>query len=133
VAAAISAAQPGDVITLLNGSTFTENGLTIDKNLTINVLNNGTAIISGNNSQIFSIKPDSTVYLENLAIINGSGSYGGAIYNESDNLTIKNCTFKNNTATNGGAIFNLGTITEKGKTYQNNTATITWSHINWGP
>ncbi|WP_407380671.1 hypothetical protein [Methanobrevibacter sp.] len=46
-----------------------------------------------------------TVTLENITVINGVATYGGAIDLEAGTLTLTNCNFYSNTATEGGAIY----------------------------
>ena len=46
-----------------------------------------------------------TVTLENITVINGVATYGGAIDLEAGTLTLNNCNFYSNTATEGGAIY----------------------------
>ena len=81
------------------------NGLTIE-NKSITIIGAGVdkTIIDLNKTQFMDIKSTSSVVLTNLTIINGYDKYGGAIDN-SGNLTIQNCNFKNNSATSGGAIY----------------------------
>ncbi|MGP8190086.1 MAG: beta strand repeat-containing protein [Methanobacterium sp.] len=110
IAEAIAAAISGDTIMLENGATFDEHGLVIDKNLNFNVFNDGTATIDGQNlGTIFIIDNGVTVNLQNLIIENGLGTDGGGIYNNGT-LTVTNCTFTGNNAQNGGAIYNDATI-----------------------
>ena len=81
------------------------NGLTIEnKSITIIGAGADKTIIDLNKTQFMDIKSTSSVVLTNLTIINGYDKYGGAIDN-SGNLTIQNCNFKNNSATSGGAIY----------------------------
>jgi predicted outer membrane repeat protein len=126
IAAAIKAAKSGDTIMLADGATFDEHGLTISKNLDFNVFNNGQATINAQGKgQVFYIMGGVFVKLQNLMIENGKADNGGAIYNTMSNgLTIKDCTFNNNTATNsGGAIYNDGALIVTGCTFKGNTAT----------
>ena len=132
IAAAIIAAQSGDTIMLENGATFYENSLTINKNLDFNVFNNGQATINSNyKGTVFIIDRGVTVILQNLMIENGKAVDGGAVLNNGT-LTVKNCSFNGNTATdgdgiysvaNGGAIYNAGALTVIGSTFTGNTAT----------
>ncbi|MBQ7927788.1 MAG: Ig-like domain repeat protein [Methanobrevibacter sp.] len=46
-----------------------------------------------------------TVTLENITVINGVATYGGAIDLEAGTLTLMNCNFHNNNADEGGAIY----------------------------
>jgi uncharacterized repeat protein (TIGR01451 family) len=110
IAEAIAAAISGDTIMLEDGATFDEHGLVINKNLNFNVFNDGTATIDGQNlATIFIIDNGVTVNLQNLIIKNGLGTNGGGIYNNGT-LTVTNCTFTGNNAQNGGAIYNDATI-----------------------
>ncbi len=123
IATAINAAESGDTIMLLNGGTFNENNLIITKNLNFNVFNYGTATINGANNNIFIIDSGVTVTLQNLIIENGKATDGGAIYNKGY-LTLKNCTFKDNTATSdGGVIYNTGIYIINNSTFTDNTVT----------
>jgi len=64
------------------------------------------------------------VALSNLAIVNGYTVDGGGILNDHGVVTVANCTFINNTATDwGGGIFNNhGTTTVTGSTFSGNSA-----------
>ncbi len=111
IAAAISAAISGDTIMLEDGAIFDEHSLLVDKNLTFNVINNGTATIDGQHAgPVFIINNGVTVSLMNLIIENGQGILGGGIYNNGT-LTVTNCKFTGNSAQDGGAIYNDATIT----------------------
>jgi len=108
---AITDALSGDTIMLEDGAIFTEYGLVIDKNLNFDVFNNGYATIDGGNfGTIFIINNGVVVNLQNLILINGQGTLGGAIFNNGT-LTVNNCTFIDNAAQDGGAIYNGGTLT----------------------
>ncbi|MCZ3367058.1 beta strand repeat-containing protein [Methanobacterium veterum] len=131
IAAAITDAQSGDTIMLEDGATFQEHGLVVNKNLNFDVFNNGHATIDGQNlGTVFIIGNGTTVNMQNLIIINGNGTNGGAIYNNGT-LTVNNSTFANNTATqNGGAIYNDGTLnyvstTRTSETVTNNGGNLT--------
>ncbi|MGA2677440.1 MAG: right-handed parallel beta-helix repeat-containing protein [Methanobacterium sp.] len=126
IAAAINVAESGDTIMLANGGTFNENDLIIAKNLNFNVFNNGMATINGANNKIFIIDSGVTVTIQNLILENGKTTDGGAIYNKGY-LTVKNCTFKDNTATSdGGVIYNTGTYIINNSTFADNTVTGTY-------
>ena len=68
-----------------------------------------------------------TMALSNTTIINCKADVGAAILNDSSStLTISDGTFSNNTASDGGVIYNAdisGAITISGGTFSNNTAT----------
>jgi predicted outer membrane repeat protein len=75
--------------------------------------------------RIFYVASNSTVTLKSLLLKNGrnnSGSNGGAIYSEG-NLTVRDSTFINNTSLgNGGAIYSSSTLDITGSTFVNNSA-----------
>jgi polymorphic membrane protein len=130
ISEAIDDADPNDVIYLANGTyDYTNhiknpNGVTINKNLTIIGEDPKTTIIDAQrNGKIFNIAAGNTVTLINITIINGySNSEGGAIYN-SGTLILKDSIFANNTATFGGAIINYGdNFIVINSTFTNNTA-----------
>ena len=71
-----------------------------------------------------------TVTLENITIINGVATYGGAIDLEAGTLTLTNCNFYNNAADEGGAIYigqsdaeNDAMVIAVNTTFKNNYAT----------
>jgi hypothetical protein len=98
----------------------TAKDLSIGPQLTAQSPNARVAISGGNHSRVFEFAFASDApQIYNLDITGGNGlaanafgmdyrdGQGGAVLNEA-NLTIYNCTFTNNSATLGGAIFNLG-------------------------
>jgi uncharacterized repeat protein (TIGR01451 family) len=105
--------------------TYTESGITINKNMTITGENQKNTIINGQHSEnsIFKIVQGITVNINNLTLTNNTANLIGAIYNEAGVLTVINCTFTNNTETYGGAIGNYGgSLTVINSTFTNNTA-----------
>ena len=80
------------------------NGITIDKNLIID--GNGKTIDAGNQTRIFNIsRPNLEMTVKNITFKNGyTAEAGGAIYCISE-LTVTDCTFINNKAVVGGALF----------------------------
>lgn len=59
---------------------------------------------------------------------------GGAIYNSRDGeLTVTGCNFTENTARNGGAIYNYGTATVSNSIFTQNTATQGGAITNYSP
>jgi hypothetical protein len=98
----------------------TAKDLSISPQLTAQNPNARVAISGGNQSRVFEFAfASGAPQIYNLDITGGNGlaanpfgmdyrdGEGGAILNEA-NLTIYNCTFTHNSATFGGAIFNLG-------------------------
>jgi predicted outer membrane repeat protein len=124
IADAIKAASSGDTIWLASGGTFDEHGLTINKNLDFNVFNKSQATINAQGKgQVFFIVGDVTVELENLILENGKATDGGAISNVGT-LTVKDCTFTGNKATDdGGAISNDGVLNVTDSIFTGNKAT----------
>ena len=57
---------------------------------------------------IYSNGKSSSVYLNNCSFYNNSARYGGAIYSSFSTIKIKNCKFINNSASIGGAIYAFG-------------------------
>lgn len=90
--------------------------------------------ISGNNaSRIFRIDPTTpedviAVDITGLTFANGSTlDEGGAVFADDSDLTISNCTFRNNAASRGGALYvfptTSTTLTLRSTRFENNTAT----------
>lgn len=110
--------------------TYYESGINIDKSMNIIGENHENTIINGQQTGngIFTINTGITVNIINLTLTNATTidySNGGAIYNYGGTLTVKNSTFTNNTAYEGGAIinYNCGTLTVENCTFTGNTAT----------
>ena len=85
------------------------NGLAISIGKDIIIDGKGHYLNGNFSSQILSVYA-SNVILKNLKIINGSSSYGGAVYWNGNNGKIINCSFENNlgidsTSTWGGAVY----------------------------
>ena len=110
--------------TYLDTDTITP-GIQITKTITLD--GKGNTIDAKGKSGIFLINSPNIVF-KNIIFKDGISQTGGAIYasNNADYLTVDNCTFINNTATNtdGGAIwsgsYNFGSVV--GSTFINNTA-----------
>ncbi|RLD60286.1 MAG: hypothetical protein DRJ01_09910, partial [Bacteroidetes bacterium] len=126
--------KDGDVI-IISDETFTvTNEINVNKALTFIGQGAGKTIIQANanpataNYRLFHMSFDYNNYknvsFQNMTIQNGSvGSYGGAIYLQHCNLTIKNCEIKNNrtTSNRGGAIYlNYGNFVAENTTFSNN-------------
>ena len=117
------------IIHIANGQYTGDNNtkITIDKNMSIIGESQTKTIINGTGTNwIFTINPNVNINITNLTLTNATAAKGGAIYNQG-NLTVTNCTFINNTATQsnsgGGAIYNEGTINSlSGCTFTNNAA-----------
>ncbi len=122
----------GGMVDIANGL-YTGAGNTnivINKNMTITGQSKTGTVINGTNTQsIFAISQGVNVIIQNLTIVNGNGGNGGAIDTEG-NLTVINCIFTCNKASNcGGAIGSIGirspvSLTINGCTFTGNSASI---------
>lgn len=104
--------------------TLTSGQIAISKDLTIDAfsLPNGITLSGNNASRIFNITAGKTVTLRKLSLEDGfTPGNGGAIGNAGD-LTIEDCTFRNNAAVNGGALdstFGTTTTLTRSTFYEN--------------
>jgi len=109
IATAVSAAAPGDTITLTD-SFYNESGIVIDKDLTIRgsvgFLQKATIDAAGADRIFHITGAASNVILSKLALINGdaTAARGGAIRVESGIVSARYLRFENNFADAGGAI-----------------------------
>lgn len=128
--AAVTTANTGGGTITFNCSgtiTFTSY-LTITADVIINE-NSNTVIFDGDGAvRHFWVNPGATLTLNDFTLQNGFGSGfssdGGSLYNNGT-LTLTNITLSNNTGTFGGAVFNStgSTATFNNVTFANNTAT----------
>ena len=116
----INNADNGDVI-LIEKGTYKIHNIKITKNITLQGHGDPRdVIIDGENkSSIFLIRdPDVYVTFKNITFINGlTDNFGGAISIETGHVTVDNCIFINNTAsdnTNAGGISNYGNSKNRG-------------------
>jgi predicted outer membrane repeat protein len=130
--AALAAATSGQVIDFaanVRTIDLTSAGLTIATGLTVqNDLGTGPVTIDGGGEfTVFTINGSVTVALSGLTITDGNSGFGGGIDNSGGFLTVNNCSFLHNTATNGdggGGIFNgLGSVTVSNCTFSQNSTT----------
>jgi uncharacterized repeat protein (TIGR01451 family) len=113
----ISKVSPGATVTFSvtcpSGSPITlASAIDIDKNLTIEGPGSGSMVVSGNGStQIFDIAASSAeVFISGLTIESGYATNGGAIFNKGT-LNVGRSTLEDNTATeNGGGVYNADGI-----------------------
>jgi predicted outer membrane repeat protein len=123
---AISQAYNRAVIYLLQG-TYHENGLNIDKTITISALD-GEAILNGDGKQMFYI-----ALIGNLTINGLNITKSGIAFVNHGKLTINNSNISHNTATDeGGAILNYGDLSLIGSIFSYNSAYTGGSISNYG-
>ena len=94
------------------------NGITINKDITID--GKGHTIDAKNLGRIFSIGEGFTVTLTNTTLINGKATEGGAIYNDGS-LTLSDVKLSDNAADSyGGAVFNNGHLVVGNSVFDSN-------------
>jgi CSLREA domain-containing protein len=141
---AISQSDPGDTVQVAAG-TYTEHGITVNKDLTISghsaydTIVQAAATQAAANDRVFLIASGNTVTISRLTIRNGnapgsSGSFppvGSGIWNDHATLTVSDCAITNNSALNNaeaGGIWNDGesggsaTLTINNSTVSGNSA-----------
>lgn len=104
---AVKIANNGDTIFLKAGVYKGVNNtkINIKKSITIYGLDSKVVLDGQGKNQIFTVL-GKKVLLKNLKLTKGySPNKGGAIYHKAGYLTLTNCTFTNNQAYNGGAIY----------------------------
>ncbi len=87
IQSAVDAATGGDTITIAAG-TYAEHDIALDKNLTLQGAGDSTVVDANQQGRVFSIGPAATVALAQMQLVNGK------LLNQ-----------------NGGAVYNLGTLT----------------------
>ena len=96
------------------------NGIVIDKDIEIE--GNAHVIDAGGIARIFNVT-NGNVKIENVTLINGNASSGGAIIaSKESNLTVIGSTFTGNNASSGGAICSEGVLNVYNSTFENNIA-----------
>ena len=104
-------------LTTKEAADFT-NGITINKDITID--GKGHTIDAKNLGRIFSIGEGFTVTLTNATLINGKATEGGAIYNDGS-LTLSDVKLSDNAADSyGGAVFNNGNLVVSDSVFDSN-------------
>uniref|UniRef100_UPI0037DD4DE9 Ig-like domain repeat protein n=1 Tax=Methanobrevibacter smithii TaxID=2173 RepID=UPI0037DD4DE9 len=104
-------------LTTKEAADFT-NGITINKDITID--GKGHTIDAKNLGRIFSIGEGFTVTLTNATLINGKATEGGAIYNDGS-LTLIDVKLSDNAADSyGGAVFNNGELVVSDSVFDSN-------------
>jgi hypothetical protein len=121
-----AALSGGGTVTFTCDGTIT---ITATKNISVDTIldvTGHTVAISGNNAvRLFTVNPVVNFAVYNLTLANGRSTNGGAIYN-SGTLVLSNSTFSGNSVSNsasglGGAIYNnLGTVTAISSSFSSN-------------
>ncbi len=100
-------------------------GGTLDIGNNMSIVGPGANLLSidgGNAVEVFNIASGSTVAISGVTITNGSSSDGGGIYN-AGTLTVTNSAFTSNSSSYaGGAIENGGTLTVANSTFSGNSS-----------
>jgi hypothetical protein len=124
---AVQQARKNDTIEIDTTQTIvlTQGPIVLEKDLTIEAAKNTTATVSGGfTSGIFEVF--ASVTLNYLDLINGHASgagAGGAVFDDTSNLTVNNCSFSGNAASGGGAIADAGgNLTVNNCAFSGNTA-----------
>ena len=119
-----AAGRGADIILLWQSITLSASLPNITSHITIQGEGGTGWRISGNNNyQIFHVASNGNLGIHRLSLSNGnSGSQGGAIYNRGT-VTITSSTFhgNGNSGSLGGAIYNLGTLTITNSTFYENS------------
>lgn len=102
--------------------TYKENGIYINKNITIHGQAN-TMVDGMKTDRIFTINQGASLTIINMVLTNGKNINGGALYNNGT-LNVINCSITNCKADNGdgGAIYNLGYLNVSMSKLNNNNA-----------
>ena len=95
--------------------------ITVDRSMTINGQGKSTILNGTGTNLIFIIGNGINVTLKNLKLTNGNYADGGAIFNIGT-LTVSNTILSNNNGQLGGAIYNGGTMSIISSTFTNNNA-----------
>lgn len=117
-------AAGGRVIFACDGTITLSNRITIATNVLLDGAGRQVALSGGNATQLFYVNSGVTFSLANLALANGAGVNGGALYNAGGVVNSTNCVFSGNraigpagvgigvngTAAAGGAIYNDGAV-----------------------
>jgi predicted outer membrane repeat protein len=109
-----------------DGNANKDYDINIDKDLTIQGAGKEQTFIDANSMErIFRIADGYTVTIKDLTLMNGDASKGGAIkVRPGATLNVINCNFMDNTAEDGGAIYNFGTVTVTNCLFDGNTAEV---------
>lgn len=107
-----------------------ENGIEIDLDGII-IDGCGYSINAQGKTRIFNVRTNLNVIIKNINFINASNARGGAINSYSKYLTLGYCTFENNSADEGGAIYNHGFLKAINCTFKDNISSNCTDIYNW--
>lgn len=107
-----------------------KNGIEIDLDGLI-IDGNGHVIDAKNKVRIFNIRARLQVIITNVTFKNGLHTQGGAINNYSKFLTLGCCIFEDNSAFEGGAIYNHAFIKATNCNFKNNNSKYCTDIYNW--
>ena len=126
LAEAIAAADNGDVIYGRPG-TYTVNGITVSKDITIKANETGAIVLDGGKSRIFTIGTLTTLTLLNLDLTNGGTSGGGFVsVSSTGTLNIINSTLRDLKPTSAGGAISVtsgGKVNIEGSRFENISST----------
>ena len=107
IKAAVNTLKDNGTVIIAPG-TYDEDNIIINKSITIRGSTKTEVKVDGtNNGVIFNISRN--VKIQNISFVNGKGEKGGAIYNDHNGtLNMVDCSFQDNNAKYGGAIFTYG-------------------------
>lgn len=130
---AVDAVEDGYTVYISSGTYIISSPISIDKKLTISSYNGAVNLDGQGRNRIFTLRAGAYPTLHGLTIKNGHAENGGVAdistfdkYNNT--LTISNCSFINNTATNNGGVFYV--LTTQSSTGRSNIRITNCSFIN---
>jgi len=111
----------GDRTINLGNGTYSGSTLNINQRVSIQGDPSGNTILQGNGTPSVVNVTSNGVVLNRLTLTDGGGSDGGGIYNNGS-LTLSNSTIRNNVANQGGGIYNNGSLSLSNSTLSGNSA-----------
>jgi hypothetical protein len=115
----------GDVITFAcSGDIKLTSTLSINGSMTLSGSGQSVTLDGGDSVGVLSVNSGRSLTLNTLTIAHGSGPGfdGGGLFNGGGTVSISNSTFANNSAADGGGLFNFGTVSINNSTFANNSS-----------
>ncbi len=115
----------GDVITFAcSGDIKLTSTLSINGSMTLSGSGQSVTLDGGDSVGVLSVNSGRSLTLNTLTIAHGSGPGldGGGLFNGGGTVSISNSTFANNSAADGGGLFNFGTVSINTSTFANNSS-----------